>query len=106
MTQQPQQPRLERPRTTRRLWVAFAVALGATVAAELLVSVPGRFGIDGGFAFHAWYGFAACVAFVLIAKGLGLVLNGGGIHCCAPFSSAVARSRESGFASASAPPRS
>ena len=70
-----QRPWLERPRTVRCLWIAFAAALGATVAVELLIPVPGHFGIDGSFAFNAWYGFAACVAFVLIARGLGLVLK-------------------------------
>jgi len=33
------------------------------------------FGIDGVFGFNAWYGFAACVALVAVAKTVGFVLK-------------------------------
>ena len=35
---------------------------------------PG-FGIDGTFGFYAWYGLGTCVAMVLFAKGLGVLLK-------------------------------
>ena len=66
---------LTRPQTVRKLWVIFIAILAATVAAELFVSHEAHFGIDGTFAFHAWYGFAACAALILIAKALGLALK-------------------------------
>ena len=75
MSDQPGRHRLERPRMIRRLWAGFALALAASIAAELLVPVEGRFGIDGSFAFDAWYGFGACIALVAVAKLLGLLLR-------------------------------
>ena len=66
---------LTRRSTIRKLWVAFIVVLAATVAAELFVSHEAHFGIDATFAFHAWYGFAACAVLILVAKLLGLVLK-------------------------------
>ena len=66
---------LTRPATVRKLWVIFIVVLAATVAAELFVAHEAHFGIDGTFSFHAWYGFAACAALIVIAKLLGLVLK-------------------------------
>jgi hypothetical protein len=75
MSEQPAPHWLERPRTIRRLWIGFAAALVATLAVELLVPVHGRFGLDGSFAFHAWYGFLSCAALVLIARLLGAFLK-------------------------------
>ena len=49
--------------------------LALTVAAQLLIKVKGYFGIDDWFAFGAVYGFLACVAMVLVAKGLGYLLK-------------------------------
>jgi hypothetical protein len=66
---------LERPRTIRMLWIAFAAILAATVAVELLIHPHGSFGVDGTFAFNAWYGFAACVALILLAKLLGFLIK-------------------------------
>jgi hypothetical protein len=66
---------LTRPRNIRRLWMLFIAILAATVAAELLTRHSGHFGLDGTFGFHAWYGFAACAALILVAKLVGLVLK-------------------------------
>lgn len=66
---------LVRPRTIRLLWAAFAVVLAATVAAEFFVQMPAHEGLAGTFAFGAWFGFAACAALILIAKGLGVFLK-------------------------------
>ena len=66
---------LTRPATIRKLWVIFGCVLAATVIAELFVTHQAHFGIDGTFAFSAWYGFIACAALIGAAKALGLALK-------------------------------
>jgi hypothetical protein len=66
---------LTRRATIRKLWVIFGCVLAATVLAELFVSHEAHFGIEGTFAFHAWYGFLACAALIGTAKLLGLLLK-------------------------------
>jgi hypothetical protein len=66
---------LTRPATIRKLWVVFILILAATLIAELFVSHDAHFGVDGTFAFHAWYGFLSCAALIGIAKLLGLFLK-------------------------------
>ena len=66
---------LVRPRTIRLLWIAFAVVLAATVAVEFLVAKPAHGGVGDTFAFGAWFGFLACAALILVAKGIGVFLK-------------------------------
>jgi hypothetical protein len=66
---------LVRPETIRKLWIGGILALAALVASEAGVKMYGYFGLDGTFAFNAWYGFAVCVAMVVAAKGLGAFLK-------------------------------
>lgn len=66
---------LTRPETVRKLWVIFAAVLVATVMAELSIDHRAHFGIEGTLAFHAWYGFVACAALILIARLLGVFLK-------------------------------
>ncbi|MBE0621228.1 MAG: hypothetical protein IH605_11595 [Burkholderiales bacterium] len=66
---------LVRPENIRLLWRAFIGILALTVAAELFVQHHAYFGIDGYFAFNAWFGFLACAALILFAKGLGAFLK-------------------------------
>ena len=66
---------LARPSSIRLLWKIFWIVLALTVAVELVIKVKGYFGIDDWFAFGAVYGFLACVAMVLVAKGLGYLLK-------------------------------
>jgi len=66
---------LVRPSTIRRLWIGGGVVLAATVLAQLVIPVKGYFGIDGWFAFAAVFGFLSCVAMVLFAKLLGVLLK-------------------------------
>ena len=66
---------LVRPQSIRNLWIGGGVMLAALVAIEKAVHTHGYFGLDGTFAFNAWYGFAVCVAMVIAAKGLGLILK-------------------------------
>ena len=66
---------LVRPRTIRRLWALFIVVLALTVLADLVIEHHPYFGVDGTIGFGAWFGFASCVALVLVAKVLGAVLK-------------------------------
>ncbi|UCC55619.1 MAG: hypothetical protein JSU75_09685 [Gammaproteobacteria bacterium] len=61
--------------TIRLLWIVFACVLLLTVLAGLVMDVHGYFGIDGTFAFNAWYGFVTCVGMVVIAKLIGRFLH-------------------------------
>jgi hypothetical protein len=66
---------LARPATIHILWIVFAAALAAVVLADLAVEHHPLLGVDGSFGFAAWYGFAACVVLVLLARMLGAVLK-------------------------------
>ena len=66
---------LTRESTIRRLWIAFAIVLVATVLADMVIDHPAYFGLDGTFGFGAWFGFASCVVLIVVAKGLGRVLK-------------------------------
>lgn len=68
---------LARPRTIRRLWIAFAVVLAGTVAAGFAVDMHPHFAIERVPAFFALFGFGACVAMVLFSKLLGALLKRG-----------------------------
>ncbi len=66
---------LTRPATIKWLWVGFSAVLALTVLAQLVIKIKGYFGVDGWFGFGAGFGFLACVAMVLVAKALGVVLK-------------------------------
>jgi len=66
---------LSRPATIRGLWIGFAVVLALTVLGELVISIKGYFTIDGWMGFAAVFGFGACVAMVVVAKALGVLLK-------------------------------
>lgn len=66
---------LVRPETIRLLWIVGAVALTATVAVGIPVKLKAFFGVEGFFAFAALFGFFACVAMVVAAKALALLLK-------------------------------
>ena len=66
---------LARPSSIRLLWKVLWGVLALTVAAQLVIKVKGYFGIDDWFAFGAVYGFVACLAMVLVAKGLGYLIK-------------------------------
>jgi hypothetical protein len=66
---------LESPRGVRTLWFIAAAILALSVAAELVLPRTGHFGVDGWFAFGAWFGFAACVVLILGSKLLGVFLK-------------------------------
>jgi hypothetical protein len=66
---------LARAGTIRRLWIVFFAILAATVAADFFVEHQPHFWVDGTFGFGAWFGFVSCVALIVIAKLVGLVLK-------------------------------
>ena len=66
---------LVRPETIRWIWRISIVVLAITVLLQLVVKVKGYFGVDGWLGFGAVYGFLACLAMVLVAKGLGFALK-------------------------------
>jgi hypothetical protein len=67
--------RLLKPHTIRTLWVIFALLLALSVVAEVFIHTHARFGIDGSFGFHAWFGGAACIGLVALSKLLGRFLK-------------------------------
>jgi hypothetical protein len=62
--------KLEDPATIRLLWISSLIVLGLLVIADAFVEHHPHFGIDGGFGFHAWYGFVVCAAMVFVSKFL------------------------------------
>lgn len=75
MNQQDSDHWLVRPKTIRLIWQVSIAVLTALVLLQLVIKVKGYFGVDGWLGFGAAYGFLACVAMVLVAKGLGFVLK-------------------------------
>lgn len=66
---------LVRPRTIRILWVVFCIVLALTLLAQAFVFMKSYFGMDGWPGFAAVFGFLSCLALVLFAKLLGLLLK-------------------------------
>ncbi|MCH7832074.1 MAG: hypothetical protein IIC55_04300 [Proteobacteria bacterium] len=66
---------MRRPETIRKLWIGGLLVLAGLVAVETWVANHGYFGIDGIFAFNAWFGFASCGVMVVISNGLGKLLK-------------------------------
>lgn len=66
---------LDEPRNVKLLWRVFLAVLALTVLAELAVTLHPHVGIESLFGFHAWFGFVACAAMILVAKGLALLLK-------------------------------
>jgi len=66
---------LSRPAALRLLWRGYLAVLVLTVAADFFVTTEPHFGIETIVAFNAWYGFFACAALILAAKGLGAFLT-------------------------------
>jgi hypothetical protein len=66
---------LTRPRTIRRLWVGFVIALALTVLGEYLVDRHPHFTLDRLPGFYAIYGLLACAGLILVAKLIALPLK-------------------------------
>ena len=66
---------LVRPGTIRILWIVFIAVLAVTVLLDLVIEHHPIFGLDGTIGFGAWFGFFSCVAMIVGAKALGVVLK-------------------------------
>lgn len=77
MTDKPETPDhwLARPETIRKLWLLLIAVLVALLAAEALVGHHGHFAFDNLFGYGAWSGFLACVALVVAAKALAVIVK-------------------------------
>lgn len=66
---------LVRPENIKLMWRVFIGILFFLVALDLVIEHHPHFGIDGTIGFAAWFGFFSCVALVVFAKGLGVLLK-------------------------------
>jgi hypothetical protein len=66
---------LDEPRNVKVLWRVFLGVLALTVIAELAIALHPHFKIESLFGFNALYGFLACAAMIVVAKGLALLLK-------------------------------
>ncbi len=75
MNGEPRKHWLVRAENIRKLWIVFIVILALTVIAKFFVESHPHFDIEHVFGFNAWYGFFACVAMIVAAKALGVLLK-------------------------------
>ncbi len=66
---------LDQPHNVRLLWRGFLLVLALTLLAELFVPLHPHFAIESVFGFNAWFGFLVCIAMIVGAKGLALLLK-------------------------------
>jgi len=66
---------LLRRRTRLLLWLLFGALLGLVLLAGRWVHPHAVFGFEDHLGFFALYGFAVCVALVVVAKVLGIFLK-------------------------------
>jgi cytochrome bd-type quinol oxidase subunit 2 len=59
---------------TKVYWSVWAIC-ALLVAAQVFVHMHGHFAAEEWFGFHGWFGFVACVALVIAAKGLRVLLK-------------------------------
>ncbi|MEY3018137.1 MAG: hypothetical protein RL336_1272 [Pseudomonadota bacterium] len=66
---------LVKPTTIRKLWIGLSVILLLLVAAQMVIDIKPAVGSDGSFGFGAWFGFLSCLAMVIVAKVIGVVVK-------------------------------
>ena len=66
---------LDQPRNVKTLRRASCAVLALTLAAEREITLHPHFAIESVFGFAAWFGFAACAAMIVLAKGLAVLLK-------------------------------
>ena len=66
---------LDNPANIRKLWIGFHLVLALTVLAGALVDLHPHFAIERWFGFNAGYGFLTCLAMIVGAKALALLLK-------------------------------
>jgi hypothetical protein len=71
MKDQTERPRwLDRKENVTKVYWSVWILCGLLLAVEPLVHKHGYFEAENWFGFHGFFGFVACVALVLAAKGL------------------------------------
>jgi len=65
----------DKPETRKWLWRLLWGVCGLSVLLELFAHRHSHFPVDGLFGFYALLGFIACIAMILLAKGLGNFLK-------------------------------
>lgn len=67
---------LYRRDTILKLWIVSLVVLAAVTVLGFFIDTHPYFGFDSSeYAFYALYGFGTCVAMVVIAKMLGIMIK-------------------------------
>ena len=64
-----------RESSIKKIWIIAIVILILAILIEVLVTLHPHFKVEGLFAFHAIYGFIACVGMVIFAKLLGYLIK-------------------------------
>lgn len=75
MTEAGEKHWLVRPKTVRLLWRIGLAVLALLVMSDVFVHGHPKSQIEGIFGFYAWFGLVTCVAMVLFAKVLGIILK-------------------------------
>lgn len=65
---------LDEPRNVDRLVYGLYALCAVLMVADIFVHKHGPFAVEHWFGFYGWYGFVACVALVIAAKGLRRLL--------------------------------
>jgi len=66
---------LYRSGTPRKLWIAGIIILLLTIVAEPFISLHPHFSIEDLFSFYALFGFISCIAMIVVAKLLGVLVK-------------------------------
>lgn len=66
---------LDNPKNIRIVWRCFLVVLALTVISGAFMDLHPHFPIEQWFGFNAAYGFLTCLAMIIGAKALGLLLK-------------------------------
>ena len=65
---------LDEPKNVRKIVIALVVICALLVLADFFYHKHVHFNFEGWFGFFAWYGFFMCVALVLAAKVMRIIL--------------------------------
>lgn len=66
---------LVRSGTIRMLWIMAFVVLALLIIADIFAKHYSYFGIEGTFAFAAWFGFVSCAILVVASKVIGAIFK-------------------------------
>ncbi len=67
--------RPDKPGNSKKIHLALYAVCVILIVVDLVMARHGHFTAEAWLGFYGWYGFAACVALVLIARGLRVVLG-------------------------------